>query len=263
MLTSPGQESIRFEFRKASLEKEELLRRQTDTVIDYTNHSVCHGHHPSTDHPVPIRHHQRVSRWLRSGIVAGAIMASLVFALLNSVSLDGPPLWIWVGSIVFALLMGYLATVTVSRWALVDPLEPRSSSRADGILMVSGLAVIISLSSFLFLRFTGSEYARLALPTLAMIFEIATLLFVAAAYSLLPLYDWSIKQAAEFHQAQLNINVLNARLAACKVLLGKEDFYDDQSNLDNRFVGAGDDHSDGKPRKKPNGSATGDDSRAA
>jgi hypothetical protein len=274
----PGQKSIQFQYQKATSEKVQLEKQQTETVVEYNNYAVCHGHHPS-DYPTPIRHHQWISLGLRSAIVAGAIMASLVFGFLNSLALSGSLLWIWTGSLVFALLVGCVVAVAVSRWARVNPLEPRSSVRADGLLIASGLGVILSLSTFLYLRFSDSEYARSMLPSLAMLFELSTLVGVSAASALLPLYDWSIKQSKEFHLAQLNINVLDARIAACKTLLEKESFsenkkesfyentkggsYENKSDADRLSSDVGDGFSKGKPRK-PNGSAAaaGDDQRA-
>lgn len=264
-MNAHGAKSIQYELQTASLTRKTLLQHLMEVLNDFNKHSIRHGHHPLGDRPISIRHYRRNTYLLRGGVVAGAIMASVVFALLNAVALDAPPLWIVLGSLVFAVLMGYVANLVIDRWSKVDPLEPGSSTRADHLLVVSGTLAIASLAVFLFLRFTGSELARSALPTIAMIFELGVLCAIGASIALLPLYDWGLHQANEFQHLQSEIAALDARIAICEGLLSKEErFYeDDKVDVDNHSVGAGDEHSNDKPRKKPNGSATGDDQRVA
>jgi len=264
-MTTHGDKSVQYELQTARLNKATCLQHKSEILNDFNKQSIRHGHHPLGDRPISIRHYRRNTYLLRGGIVAGAIMASVVFALLNAVSIDAPPLWIVLGSLAFAVLMGYVTNLVIGRWSKVDPLEPGSSTRADRLLVLSGTLAIASLAVFLFLRFSGSELARSALPTIAMIFELGVLCVIGSAIALLQLYDWGLHQANEFQHVQSEIAALDARIAICEALLIKEDgFYeDDKDDSDQLSVGPGDEHPNDKPRKKPNGSATGDDQRVA
>ena len=142
------------------------------------------------------------------------MLATLVFVLLNLVSLAGPsPELIVMGSLIVAVLMGIMTHVVISGIAGVDIHDPESSRRADVLLVCGGLTALASFSIFLYLRFSESEWARTALPMIAMLFELGGLVFVAAASELLGLYDWPGRLTRKFEEKSRKIAVADGKIA--------------------------------------------------
>ena len=173
-----------------------------------------HGIQAPLNRPAPIAAYSRKARILRASKWAGAMLATLVFVLLNLVSVAGPsPELIVMGSLIVAVLMGIVTHGVISGIAGVDIHDPESSRRADALLVCGGLTALASFSIFLYLRFSESEWARTALPMIAMLFELGGLVFVAAASELLGLYDWPGRLSRQFEEKSRQIAVADAKIA--------------------------------------------------
>jgi len=157
-------------------------------------------------------------------------------------------------SIVFALFLGFIASVTIGRIIKIDIHEPRTARRAEVILITSGILAIASFAVFCFLRFTQSEDARAFLPWFAMIFESACLVFATTAHELHEMYAWPEDLARRYDDHQQNIELLERRITAYEAQLShnKEDNHDYEENYTDKDDAVQLGRSAGG---KPNGSA--------
>lgn len=244
---------IRVRMAAVESEKREMLDLQALDTHDYEVHCASHGLSPSANRPTIIRDYYNKAAALRAAVWAGAILASAVFALLNILSLAFSQAITAIGSVAFAVLIGHVAHCILTCLLPVDILEPRSVKGARLVLIVGGLIALTSFCLFLYGRFSESELARAGLPAVAMTFEAATLAFVAAAWEILPLYDWPRKLTEDFDKASRTIRGLNQILVACKTQLTREEVRY-ENDLDDR--GSSSEFADPKPEpRKPNGSA--------
>jgi hypothetical protein len=236
-------------------ERRELLDQQALDIHDFEVHCASHGLSPSANRPTIIRDYDNKAAALRAAVWSGAILASAVFALLNILSLAFSQAITAIGSVAFAVLIGYVAHCLIAFLVPVDILEPRSVKGARRVLIVGGLTALASFCLFLYGRFSESEVARAGLPAIAMTFEAATLAFVAAAWEILPLYEWQRKLTEDFDKANRTIRILDEILFACKTQLTKEEVrYENDLVTDSR--GSSSEFDDPKPEfPKPNGSA--------
>jgi hypothetical protein len=208
--------------------KEELL----SSKHEFNLLSAAHGWHPLTDRPTPLPSHTSQSLRLWYGAWASAIIGSLLFALLNIISLEGGTAVIFAGSLLFAVLLGCIAGSTVSRLVKVDVFEPRSAVRADRTLTAGGILALASFAVFCFLRFSQSESARTMLPWCAMAFEVGCLVFSTAATELRILYSWPENLAARHEKHTREIGLLQPRISARIYQLSKEKHDDDDQKND-------------------------------
>lgn len=249
-------DSIRACLEKARQDRSRLLDRAAHICHDFSLFCANHGICPPSDQPTRIVSYSRKARTLVLGTWAGAILATCVFATLNYVSLEGPPVVIISGSLLFALLIGMVAQCTVAQIAEVNILETGSIGRAKWLLIVGGLSAISSLAVFCFLRFAANPYTGVVLPFISMVFELGTMCFVAAAFELKPVYGWTEKFQKAFRETQGEIQILDTKIIACLRQLESED----SSNDDSQDVSTDSharpdaDQPAAKPRK-PNGSA--------
>ncbi len=196
---------------------------------------------------------------LRCGIWSSAVLATFVFGILNALTIEaasGPV--VFLGSLVFAVLVGYFASSVLSRWLDVDIMEPESTKAADILHNTSGAVAIVSFVIFLALRFWESSTARSSLPVLATLFEFSLLVALASAREILPAYSWAEEYANKCDRVQRKVEILNQRIESCKRYLTEEDHENDREKNDRddstgpRTPSAND--VPGK-RPKPNGSA--------
>jgi hypothetical protein len=247
-------DSIRACLEKAREDKKRLSDRSTLICDDFRLFCAHHGITLAREQPTRILSYTRKARALLIGMWAGAILATCVFAALNYVSLEGPSVEITVGSLLFALLIGMVAQCTVAHIAGINILEKETTRCAERLLIVGGLSAISSLAVFCFLRFAANPNIGLALPFMSMIFELGTMLFVAAACELKPVYDWSEKFQRSFDLIQAEIQVLDLKISACLRQLGGELYGKPQNSaIDSGTQPDADSDPTAKPRK-PNGS---------
>jgi len=184
--------------------------------------SATLGWHPLRSRPDLVPSCTDHSRRLRYGAWASAIIGSLLFGVLNVISLEGAPGIIFGVSLLFAVLFGCVAAGIASRLLKVDVMEPRTSLRADCALIAGGLLTLTSFSVFCFLRFSQDENSRSALPWCAMAFELGCLVYSTAAMELRVLYSWPEKMTSEYEYHQQEIDLLQSRISVYSKQLWKE-----------------------------------------
>ncbi|MGA2648567.1 MAG: hypothetical protein ABSF15_28120 [Candidatus Sulfotelmatobacter sp.] len=255
MTPGSGQDPNKAFLEKTKQEKNEAVERRNEIFQEFASHSLHHGQVPASNRPTPVPGYANKAAALRAGQWGGGILTIGIFAALNVMALEEPPLVVAVISVGVAVLIGLLARSTVSRLFQVDVFDPRSTKRTNRLLIAGGLSVIASFGAYCYLRLANSEYATPLLPWLCVAVELGGLAFVSAATELLPAFDWPEKLLREFEASDRLVKILEIKIDATKRYVeGEELSHENKSDPVTRPDVDSIDHPAAKPSKS-NGSA--------